>query len=160
MSIAPQIWVLSCSWSTRYLNFLVISCSKAFQRSCIAETYFSQRVIYNLNNLPQHVVDSNSLIVFKKRLDQYMDTSDCEDMGNTSWTAYTSPSLWWCWWWIIHCKETLLWKLQWKAHWKAKTAGRSKMMSNRASTFMCQKLKEMVHSRVDRRSWSSGPAWW
>jgi len=34
-----------------------------------------KRVINSWNNLPQHVaVDSNLLIIFQKRLDQYIDT--------------------------------------------------------------------------------------
>ena len=37
----------------------------------IKNTFFTQRVVEDWNKLPQEVVDSESISVFKKRLDKY-----------------------------------------------------------------------------------------
>jgi hypothetical protein len=54
---------------------------KSFSKKLCRRTFFSQRVINYWNSLPQFVVESNSLMIFKCRLDKFMDS---EDMGNKS----------------------------------------------------------------------------
>lgn len=44
--------------------------------------FFSQKIVDNWNSLPQELIDSTSVDVFKRRLDLYMDNS--KDMGNKS----------------------------------------------------------------------------
>ncbi len=53
------------------------------------QNFFSQRVVDPWNRLPQSVVDSESVGVFKRRIDKFMDSK--EKMDNKSYLAYTSP---------------------------------------------------------------------
>jgi len=83
---------------------IVSSCSKAFQRSCVDcwSKFFSQRVIKNWNNLPQHVVNSDSLIAIKNTLINISTHWTVKIWAiKQSWTAYSSTLQWW-WWWSMH----------------------------------------------------------
>ena len=51
-------------------------------RTTTRTTFFSNRIIDEWNRLPQYVIDSSSVNVFKNRLDETW-----EDMGTYSWKA-------------------------------------------------------------------------
>ena len=70
--------------STMSLRGHSLKLFKSFSKKLCRKNFFSQRVINDWNSLPQHVIDSNSLNVFKNRLDLVMDKDDRTDMGNKS----------------------------------------------------------------------------
>ena len=59
--------------STNNLRGHTCKLFKSFSKKLCRRTFFSQRVINYWNDLPQHVVDSHSLVMFKRRLDDFMD---------------------------------------------------------------------------------------